>query len=306
MSSVLPKRRWTRAEKRQRQAEEKDEDNPKTKLQAIKEPVSFAERLLQCATKIASTPAHASIRLPLTNGGSVDVKTCTNVSATMTKFPSIAVKPLLILDLNGILCHRIRVNRQDLLPDVPYRPAVDRIANTDIISRPNVEEFLHFLDAHFCLAVWTSAKPKTAKQLLKVIFPAPMQEKMLFCWSQSKCQAIRSVNEDVIFVKSLTKVWDEFPLWNDSNTFLMDDSPEKCPEHKGNTLHPPSLHGKRHRELLNFMSDEENTELQIQFFIQVAQYYVEPRQAWPNGDTNGLFEFLSRTAKNHMGWRGDE
>jgi len=49
---------------------------------------------------------------------------------------------------------------------------------------------------------------------------------------------------NVIFRKSLSKVWAAYPLWNEQNTLMMDDSPDKCPEkYSGNTLHPPPISG---------------------------------------------------------------
>jgi len=155
-----------------------------------------------------------------------------------------------------------------------YRIPIFNIASTPIISRPNLDSFLQMLDQSFTLAIWTSAKQKTAKGLVENLVPPDIRARLLFVWGQDRCQSISSWkmqqqlhvaktgssssssqqiqrrNEgdrrqrSVIFRKPLSKVWEAFPLWNKQNTLMMDDSPDKCPEkYSGNTLHPPPLSG---------------------------------------------------------------
>ena len=84
---------------------------------------------------------------------------------------TIRVQPLLILDLNGILCHRDRKKKKSRPGGVPgvLRRFTGIVAQTPIIPRTDLLLFLHFLDCHFCLAIWSSAKPKTAKILLDLL-----------------------------------------------------------------------------------------------------------------------------------------
>lgn len=245
-------------------------------------------------------------------GGNVRVVTCSNAQTTTRTTSTengnaILVKPLLIMDLNGILCHRIRKGRPDLYPHLQYRTPVDvRVGDTTVISRVGVEAFLRYLNEHFCLAVWTSAKPKTAKGLLKLLFPETIRTNLVFVWSQNKCQRIPvGGDDDVVFVKSLSKVWKQFPLWNSANTLLMDDSPEKCPEYYYNTLHPPPLNGKIVTANTEQYSDERNETCQLEFITKLAEdHFGEPRQTWPDTNDSAFFDFLHQTARNHMGWRG--
>ena len=67
----------------------------------------------------------------------------------------ITVKPLIILDVNGILCHRLRHKSQKQIPQgiVKFRPSIGHIANTDIVPRSDLHEFISLLSKHFCLAV---------------------------------------------------------------------------------------------------------------------------------------------------------
>ena len=133
---------------------------------------------------------------PTAMGSSTPPSATTLVARTIC---TIMVQPLLVLDLNGILCHRDRKHKR--LNDWKLRPSIGHVANTDIIPRTDLLQFLQFLDRHFCLAIWTSAKPKTAKKLLNLllssgnennIYSKGIRSRLLFVWSQSQCVAVRS------------------------------------------------------------------------------------------------------------------
>ena len=154
---------------------------------------------------------------------------------TMTMTCSIKVKPLLVLDLNGILCHRDRKHKrvnfwnslhgtqqqqqqqQELIgnnsnnnniritsdpPAWKFRLSIGNVANSNIIPRTDLIQFLQYLDQHFCLAIWTSAKTKTANRLLKLLLGgkgnnnnnnnncSSLRKRFLFIWSQTQCTAI--------------------------------------------------------------------------------------------------------------------
>lgn len=181
---------------------------------------------------------------------------------------TILVRPLLVLDLNGILCHRIRRGRPP--PPAHYREAVTTVANTPIIPRSDLIPFLRMLQRHFSLAIWTSAKAKTASQLLNKLLPPELASTFLFVYAQHHCRSIPSGDtnpsapahetdgsggasnrsqvgwdeyEKPVFEKDLSVVWESFPLWNANNTVLYDDSPEKCLQWQSNAIHPPPLTG---------------------------------------------------------------
>ena len=306
------KRRWTREEKKALRANKRHEsanDNgsstmsvkPK-KLKKI--PLSPFERLLQCADQAGSTGSVQVKQLKKSKDCNIDISTyCRREPTAMSLSPStthvIYVQPLLILDLNGILCHRIRHKRGS-----NYRPSTARIANTPIVPRVDLQDFLTFLDANFCLAVWTSAKPKTAKQIVSLLFPEEIQQRLLFLWAQSKCHAIpRETRSDKkpLFQKPLSHVWQHYPLWDAGNTFMLDDSPKKCGmEYSTNTLHPPPLHGQHHflhdSNEYRQMSDLENEQRQLQFFQQLVDEV--------DRNDGNVLDFFERHGRGHMGWRG--
>ena len=313
---------------------------------------------------------------------------------------TIYVKPLIVLDLNGILCRRVRgdhrdnnleketsfgqdevKNDYDAFPTTQpsrsdrikpmdanrrptYRPSCAFIAGTPIISRTDLHPLLLFLDSHFTLAVWTSAKQKTAKLLVKALFPTEIANRLLFIWGQNYCERMNNVevntesldseelpktdaietrnqqagqvedvstvssnhnSKDTIFIKSLAKVWNQFPLWNATNTLLVDDSPDKCPKiHLKNTIHPPPISGldssvldnklqstlPSHEIRFNLLTDEVNQERQRIFFEKLINIWAEQEQPTlplcqsKLGKDEKLYRFLHEYGRGHMGWRG--
>jgi NLI interacting factor-like phosphatase. len=263
------------------------------------------------------------------------------------------VKPLLVLDINGILCHRVRDSKppaplvlltsmhqgRDINIQSLYRERIGRIAQTDIIPRTDLEEFLDFLVEHYNLALWSSAKKKTVKRLMHLMFPERIQKRLIFVWGQEKCECLTSSQEkdtsvqkssaarddvggdgsEVIFMKHLSKVWNEFPLWNRSNTLLVDDSPEKCVKYKENAIHPPPIMGLNVDALARYMeslqvtddvnrtkvdldvacySDEDNQKKQLQFFQDLTAAWRSPKE---DGD-EVLMKFLSNNGRCRMNW----
>lgn len=278
----------------------------------------------------------------------------TQTNQNIYRHIEIHVKPLLVLDVNGILCHRVRVSEpptpllllksmyldRDMNFQSLYRKHIGRIAQTDIIPRTDLEEFLDYLIEHYNLALWSSAKKKTVKRLIHLMFPQRIQERLIFVWGQEKCERLTLQEKDtagdnsdgggdhmeakddgpkVIFMKHLSKVWNEFPLWNSSNTLLVDDSPEKCVTNKGNSIHPPPIMGLNVDALARYMeslqvtddmngtkinmdvmcfSDEVNQKKQFQFFQDLTA-------AWRNPSDEGegfLMNFLNNNGRCHMNW----
>ena len=243
------------------------------------------------------------------------------------------IQPLLVLDLNGILCHRSRNHREP--PGVVLRPPIGNVARTPVIPRGDLADLLGLLDRYFCLAVWTSAQRKTARILLDMLVPRPIQQRLLFVWTQNECHSQFTNNNnnnnahdynDIIFEKHLPKIWKAFPLWNANNTLLIDDSPDKCPYAVGNAIHPPPLHGQSEpprlwlpeggKQIL-WRPDCHNEAKQYTFFQQLIHHwhmhpYEQPIICEGNNDhhqqykmqNRKLHEFLMNQGSGHMGWRG--
>ncbi|KAK1745002.1 hypothetical protein QTG54_004293 [Skeletonema marinoi] len=82
---------------------------------------------------------------------SVSSDSTTIVSVPQPVRAIIHVKPLIILDVNGILCHRLRQKYQELQLSpasyrrtISFRPSIGHVANTDIVPRSDLHQFLTF------------------------------------------------------------------------------------------------------------------------------------------------------------------
>jgi hypothetical protein len=108
------------------------------------------------------------------------------------------VKPLIVLDLNGILCHRVRLTNHPTTQSISttFRPSCGKIANTDVIPRSDLQSFLAFLHDNFCLAVWTSATRKTAKLLVEALLPQNVRERLIFVWNRNFCEIVKGGDND--------------------------------------------------------------------------------------------------------------
>lgn len=203
-----------------------DENNNKNNNNDGENDSTKNQRLIVKIVSGCDLSKHAADESPSSSSSSMEITTKPEPLLPLTISPghplvarkttcTIKVQPLLVLDLNGILCHRDRKrNRKKLPADTKLRPSVGNVANSAIIPRTDLLEFLYYLDQYFCLAIWTSAKPKTAKKLLNMLLssdgPKPKQHKheirkktnnddrkgirsrLLFVWSQTQCTEVRS------------------------------------------------------------------------------------------------------------------
>ena len=187
----------------------------------------------------------------------------------------------------------------------------------------------------------TSATRKTAKLLVKLLFPPEISQHLLFVWHRNFCNLVdttsreasddsqdkkrsknshakmeststrnksskalkrrtKSSHEDIIAIKSLAKVWDTFPLWNSTNTLLIDDSPEKTPKkYRANSLHPTPISGTTtsNEGGVYVDNDEENQNSQRYFFELLGKNWTVM------SPTDYLSSFLKQNAREYnMGW----
>eukprot|EP01040_Poterioochromonas_malhamensis_P007741 gene7741-8359_t len=131
---------------------------------------------------------------------------------------------LLILDVNKVLVYRLK-------------------GSSFFTPRPHVHEFLQLMSRHYNLALWTSMQKSSSKKVLKELFH-DRNVRLEFTWFQNRCKIIKSFeqqekDEKPSFFKNLIDVWQEYPVYNTSNTILLDDSEEKCVENDSkNCIHP--------------------------------------------------------------------
>jgi len=133
-----------------------------------------------------------------------------------------SIKPLLILDLNGILIHRRR--------------------EAPIVVNPNVRRILRTLSHTWRLAFWTALPQRDAiREAKQVLLRANLTDRhaVLFVWGQEQCDVEPGAMSNEIagkplFRKRLMSVWNAFPAYSSLNTLIVDHSQEKVDE---NTEH---------------------------------------------------------------------
>lgn len=130
---------------------------------------------------------------------------------------------LLILDLNGVL--------------------VNRNKKKTVYKRPYVDEFLEFALKNFVVGVWSSCMPENGHDIVDKTF-GKSQKKLHFQMYRDQCTPNPTPENKYGTRKDLIHVWAQYPKsFNEENTIIIDDSPEKC-SHPNNAFCPPSYAGR--------------------------------------------------------------
>ncbi|KYK56808.1 phosphoprotein phosphatase [Drechmeria coniospora] len=146
---------------------------------------------------------------------------------------------LVILDLNGTLL---------------YRPS--RRLPTKFVERPHARRFLAYCLDTFHLAVWSSARPDNVRHMLSQLLTPEQRKRCVVVWGRDRFGlSSEDYNARVQCYKRLTTVWDSAEVqashpaadrgarWDQSNTVLVDDSPEKGRSEPHNILPIPEFSG---------------------------------------------------------------
>lgn len=143
------------------------------------------------------------------------------------------VKPLIILDLNGILISRKFVDEKISDTSSAKTDNSEIVGKFRIWKRPGCDSFLDFLFSKFEVAVFSSITRPNIEMTVKYIFGEKVSQ-LKFIYNQNNCVKISKLadNEkenkrDITFCKNLQIVWNAFPEYNENNTLIIDDSPEK-------------------------------------------------------------------------------
>ena len=143
---------------------------------------------------------------------------------------------LLVFDMNGVLVDR---------------PGKGKVP----VPRPGLELFLTNMFQHFALAIWTSAVQKNAVECLKKTINSEIRENIFLFLTREHCTPHRTSQNPYGTVKDLSIVWNnphKFGKWDEKNTLLFDDSPEKGVRHPENIVVVPSFSKKSSED--NFFS----------------------------------------------------
>lgn len=176
------------------------------------------------------------------------------------------IKRLIILDLNGLLIHRLykaEYCRSKRLFQDQYQSGYleqgEPKGNFAVWFRPNVKEFISWLMDHFHVAIWSSVLRHNIEPIVETILPEEHErERLLFWWNQENCHVeddptASDPKKAKSFFKRLTTVWDavdvtERWLMNQPNgadlrdhTLLIDDNKAKVRDNPAHTaIHPRS------------------------------------------------------------------
>ncbi len=130
-------------------------------------------------------------------------------------------RKLLVIDLDETLIH-----------GCPEAAGGDFLAaGIPVIIRPGARDFLKKMVNFYDLAVWTSATPDYAADIVRELFSSPPQ----FVWCRERC--VRRLNPETLeveFVKDLKKL--RRLGWDLASVIVVDDSPEKLSRNYGNLV----------------------------------------------------------------------
>lgn len=137
---------------------------------------------------------------------------------------------LIIIDLNGPLVKTQPKGKYNIRPHLDHFIA----QMTDMILRDVIQ-----------VAFWTSKPEEKARPIFEAILGNTLLKHALFVWYRDACTPIVIDNNPFHTKKDLTKVWGAFPQYNESNTYLLDDTPSKCGDFPANLIQAPPYLGPR-------------------------------------------------------------
>ncbi|PNY24266.1 FCP1y domain-containing protein [Tolypocladium capitatum] len=152
---------------------------------------------------------------------------------------------LVILDLNGTLL---------------FRPI--RKQPTKFVERPHARRFLAYCLDSFHLAVWSSARPENVQHMLAQLLTSEQRQRCVVIWGRDRFGLSRDdYDSRVQCYKRLSAMWNHPDVltshphasrggrWDQSNTVLVDDSPEKGRSEPHNILPIPEFSGLENEQV---------------------------------------------------------
>lgn len=137
---------------------------------------------------------------------------------------------LIIIDLNGIIVKTHGKGKFSVRPNLDY--FVNELTK---LIRQNIIK----------IAFWTSKPEENGRAIFEIVIGGTLWKHALFTWYRDECTPIVIDNNPFHTQKDLRKVWSQYSEYNESNTFLLDDSPSKCGDYPNNLIHAPSYLGPR-------------------------------------------------------------
>ena len=145
------------------------------------------------------------------------------------------IKPLVILDMNGVLMYR-EYNSQRTDAD-------EKRGRFSIWKRPGLDVFFLRLFGDYNVAVWTSMQEFNTKEMVDFVFPKQYKDKLWFVWNQSNCIKLKDKGhypdkpDRPYFVKKIPWYW--FLVFR--TIYIVDDDFDKIGFNKYESIvHVPS------------------------------------------------------------------
>lgn len=115
------------------------------------------------------------------------------------------MKPLVILDINGVLLYREY--------DSKRTDADMKFGRFSIWKRPGLSTFLDTLPLNYHVAVWTSMQQHNTKEMIEMVFPKKWRSKLWFVRNQTHCVKLKDKGfypdkpDRPYFVKKIPWYW---------------------------------------------------------------------------------------------------
>ena len=154
----------------------------------------------------------------------------------------VAPKKLLILDVNGLLLHRI----YKASPEARALGAVADVGHFTVFLRPHVREFLEWCKRHFHIALWGTALVENITPLLRLLDFEGVPV-VVYGQGDCTCTGLRDplTPAKFLYVKPLRRLWNdprvaEIGDFDATNTLLLDDAPYKAAYNPPHTCVSPA------------------------------------------------------------------
>lgn len=144
-------------------------------------------------------------------------------------------KPLLILDVNGLICRKEKKN-DDSMVDETTQVYID-FDFYKVYRRVGVDNFLIALFDKYRVGFWTSTTERNAGKIIDWIIPKSVKDQLHFIWFRDRTRldpdyGVTDGIEHYDTVKTLTDIWQNPHInykrtYNERNTLLVDDSVKK-------------------------------------------------------------------------------
>jgi len=154
-------------------------------------------------------------------------------------------RPLLVLELNGLLIHRVFEHKAAKGPRLCRAPD-DKVGAFQVWDRPHLRPFVAFCLERFEVAVFSSAKMHNVRGLVKHVFGPDFEARLAFVWDQDRCEVAAERHPDnphkPVFLKCLAAVECEWPgRFGPDGVLLVDDDAYKARKNPPHTaIHPPA------------------------------------------------------------------